>query len=424
MITLRLSAAPVAFLAVAAVAQAPASDTGFRRDPALMRAKQDQLVAAIRAKDPATATQLERAFQQDVAEVMRPAFRPFGFTPDDAADMTAAYWVTAWEASHGKAGVQTDPAIARGVRKQIAGLLGPQLRGKSDADKQDIADAMLLQTLFADARMTAAKQAGPEPLRAMSDTIHREASQLLKVDLRRVEMTAAGMRPVGGTTPDSNTAPSAAAAPTPGSGKTAAVSGLYFRATYGLNAALSFEPLVFFADGAYVELDETPLSDLDAAADRARAPARWGTWRKQGETFLLTSNKGRTSDYRLGTGSFFPAFPSEKGPRLSGTYKATSGTTMYLADGPVSTLGVNSLTFNAEGSFVEGSSGGGVAPGVSAYSRGQKGGRWQLGNSALELVYSDGRRVRKSFVWGASGTPPRPDIDMAFIGGRAYLRDD
>ncbi|MBB3472944.1 hypothetical protein [Sphingomonas sp. BK345] len=401
-------------LPAAVMAQTPA-DTRFRRDPALMRVQQAQLVAAIKAKDPATAAALETAFRQDVVEAVRPAFQRFGFSPDDAADMTAAYWITAWEAAHGQVGVETDPAIARGVRAQLAGVLGPKLRGRGDAEKQEIADTMLLQMLFADARMRAAKAGGDAKVRAMSDAIHAEASELLKTDLRQVEMTASGFKPVAAATEQDT-------GPAPGSGRTPPVSGLYFRAIAG-GAGVSYEPLVFFTNGDYVELDETPLVDLDAAADRARSPARWGTWRKQGETFLLTSSKGRTSDYRLGLGSFFPAFTADRSP-LSGTYKLTSGSTVYMADGPVSTLGVSRLTFAADGTFTQGAEGGGVAPTVAVSSRAaQRSGRWKLSGTMLELTYADGRQVRKSFVWAAQGTPPRPDPDMAFIGGDPFLRD-
>lgn len=412
---LRAAALPFGLLLPAAVmAQAPA-DTRFRRDPALMRVRQAQFVAAVKAKDPTTASALETAFRQDVVEAVRPAFQRFGFTPDDAADMTAAYWITVWEAAHGQVGVETDPAVARGVRAQLAGVLGPKLRERRDAEKQEIADTMLLQMLFADSRMRAAKAGGAAKVRAMSDVIYGEASELLKTDLRQVEMTVAGFKPVAAAKAQDT-------GPARGGGRTPPVSGLYFRAIAG-GAGVSYEPLVLFTNGDYVELDETPLADLDAAADRKRSPARWGTWRKQGETFLLTSSKGRTSDYRLGSGSFFPAFTADRSP-LSGTYELTSGSTFYMADGPVSTLGVSRFTFAADGTFTQGAEGGGVAPTVAVSSRAaQRSGRWKLSGTMLELTYADGRQVRKSFVWAAQGTPPQPDPDMAFIGGDPFLRD-
>jgi hypothetical protein len=42
----------------------------------------------------------------------------------------------------------------------------------------------------------------------------------------------------------------------------------------------------------------------------------------------------------------------------------------------------------------------------------------------LELACADRRRVCTSLLWGAAGTPPKPDVDMAFIGDDAFTRDD
>lgn len=406
-----------------AVAAAAPTQTRFQRDPALLRAKQSQLIDAVRASDPQTAAQLARAFRGDVAAQVAPAFRPYGFSVDDAADMTAAYWITAWEASHGLVGTATDPAVARGVRAQLAKEMGPRLAGRSDAVKQDIADTMLLQLLIAEARMAGAKAAGPQAVEAMSNTIYREASALLKVDLRAVAMSTGGFKPVAARAGQRAQAPHTAPSPSTSGGRTASVSGTYFRAIAGSGAAVDFEPLVLFADGSYVELDETPLADLDAAADKARSPRRWGKWQRQGATFLLTGSDGRTNDYRLGTGNFFPAFAAAAGPPLAGSYSRTSGGGSFLPGGAVTVVAVNRIAFNAYGSFREGKSAGGIAPNATIGNRSAAQGRWRLDGSALELTYADGRRLRTSFLWGASGSPARPTANMAFIGGDTFTRD-
>lgn len=404
-------------------AQQVSADGRFQRDPALMKAKQAQIVAAIRQENPQMAAQLQQSFNQDIVAAVAPAFRAYGYSTEDAVDMTAGYWITAWEASHGVAGTETDPAVARGVRAQLAGVMGPGLKGQSSATKQDIADTMLLQMLIADARMKAAKQEGPQAVKTMSDTIHREAAAILKTDLRAVEMTAKGFAPVGDAAGRA-ASPADNAAPAAGSGKSAAVEGAYFRAIYGLGATISFEPIILFGNGDYVELDETPLADLNAASDKARSPARWGRWRKQGGTFLLTNSKGRTNDYQLGKGNFFPAFAAQQGPRLSGTYSNTTGGGDYIVGGSVTTLAVDRIRFNPDGSFTQGKSAGGIAPNAAMGNRSSASGKWRLDGSALELAYADGRRVRTSFLWGASGSPPKPDADMAFIGGDVFTRDD
>lgn len=406
------------------VAQSAAPDTQFRRDPALMLQRQAALLAQWRARDPRAAAALAPLLRRDVVEPLRPLFRQYGLSAEDAADMSTVYWITAWEGVHGSIGAQTDPAIVRGVQRQLRGKLGALLRGKPDAVKQEIADTMLLQFLFADARLRAAAKRGPADVERVGDAIRREAATLLKVDLGTLDMTAQGFRPHATAATDRPSAAPAPAARARTGGAAAAVAGTYFRPTYGTGGAISYEPLVLFANGDYVELDEEPLADLDPAADRARAPRRWGTWRRQGATFLLTDNKGRTSDYTLGGASFYPAFAGDKGPRPSGTYRSTSGSTMTMGSGTVSTLAINALTFRPDGTFSEGREGGGIAPGAAIGSRRTAGGRWTLDGSALTLDYADGRRVRRSFLWGATGSPPRPDADMAFIGGDTFLRDD
>lgn len=97
-----------------------------------------------------------------------------------------------------------------------------------------------------------------------------------------------------------------------------------------------------------------------------------------------------------------------------------------MPDGPVTTLAVDRLTFNPDGSFTQGKEGGASRPTrqPAAGSRRSAAGSWRLDGSTLELSYADGRRVRNTFLWGASGAPPRPNIDMLFIGGDVFVRGD
>lgn len=413
-------------LPVAVCAQAQPS-TRFVRDPALLAAKERRIVAALRGQSPAAADEVAALFARDIVALVRPGFAKLGFSADDLVDTTAAYWINAWEVSNGIGGRETDPRTARAARDQLGKAMRANagLAAMSDAAKQDIADTMLIQAVLAEARAGSVAGAGAEQRRQVSDAVYREASAMLKVDLRAIKLGAGGFSGAG--------APAAAAAADPADpadkagttsgGRSPAVAGYYFRATYGVGAAVSFEPLVFFANGDYLEIADTPLPDLDAAADKAREPINWGTWRQQGGAFLLTNAKGRTSDYKLGSGSFFPAFTAAQGPKLTGTYKSTSGGGDYAMGGGVSSLAVNALTFNADGSFTQGRSAGAIAPNAAIGNRSAAAGRWSLAGTTLTLAYADGRRTRTSFLWGASGTPPRPDIDMAFIGGDAFLRE-
>jgi len=404
--------------------------TRFNRDPARFRANQQKLIAAMRQRSPAAAAALRQAFSTDVLAAIAPDLRRLGLSPNDVADMTAAYWVSAWEASHDIVGRATDPALLAGARRQIAGTLAKDAGRMTDGDKQDVADAMLFQTLLVDARMKAAQQGGSDARRQMSDAIHAEAANLLKTDLRQVRLSASGFSPATGASAV-NAGPGGPAGP---AGAHAAnwqkVEGVYFKSytTFGVGGMMisDFEPVILFRDGSYYEVEGEALEDVDLAASRAAKPRIWGRWRKQGSTFLLTDSKGRTEDYRLQQGSFFKAFPAEAaGGRLSRPYKRVSGGGDSAMGGSMAIATLSNFTFAPDGRFTTGSSMGASGANVAAYSRrAPTPGRYRIERHTIMLTGPDGRSRREFFAIGSQGTSPRLDTDMIFIGDRVFVKDD
>lgn len=196
---IRTAALALAIALPAAAIAAPGSPTHFTRDPALLKAKERQLVEGVRSQSPQAADALEKAFAQDIIAQLQPSFRETGLDSNDMADMTTAYWINAWEAANGIVGRKTASALVRGARNQIAGMMAknPATAGMTDAQKQDVADTMLLQGLMIAVRMKSAAAKGPEVQRQMSDTIAKEAQQVTKTDLRSLALTADGFRPRG-----------------------------------------------------------------------------------------------------------------------------------------------------------------------------------------------------------------------------------
>jgi hypothetical protein len=305
----------------------------------------------------------------------------------------------------------------------------------SDGDKQDVADTMLFQTLLVDARMKGAAQAGTDARRRMSDAIYAEAAALLKTDLRQVKLTSAGFSPANGAPGGGTTAPGGA----PGSAGAPAgahaanwqkVEGVYFKSytTFGVGGMMisDFEPVVLFRDGTYYEVEGDALEDVDLAASRARKPSIWGRWRKQGDTFLLTDNKGSTDDYQLQQGSFFKAFPAESaGGKLSRAYKRISGGGNSAIGGTMAIAAQTNYRFAPDGRFSTGSDMGAVGANVAASSRRNGGvGRYRIERHSITLTGPDGRPRREFFALGSEGTPARPDTDMIFIGDRVFVKDD
>ena len=425
---------PACSEAAAPPAQAQAA-TRFVRDPARFRANQQKLVAALRQQSPQMADAVAQAFAGDLLATLAPELRKLGLSDADMADMTAAYWVSAWEAAHGIIGRQTDPALIAGARKQIAGTMASSAARMSDGDKQDVADMMLFQALLVDARMKGVAQAGTAQRRRMSDAIAGEAAALLKTDLRAVDLTPAGFKPRGGA---GAAAPGGAAPATGGAAAPAAahagnwqqVDGVYFKSytSFGVGGMMiqDFEPVVLFRDGRYYEVEGPALEDVDLAASQARKPSVWGRWRKQGGTFVLTDHKGNTHDYQLQEGSFFKAFPAEAtGAKLSRAYKRISGGGNSAIGGTMAIAVQSEVAFTPDGRFTRGSNMGATGANVAAYSRRPAaGGQYRIARHTITMTGPDGRPVREFFAFGSQGNPARFDDDMLFLGDRVFVKDD
>lgn len=432
---MRLLAAAI-LLSMAAL-PAAAQTTRFARDPARFEAKQAQIVAAARAQSPQMAAELERAFATDIIAQIAPELKRLGLSADDMADMTAAYWVSAWEAVHGVVGKPSDPAQVRGARAQIAGVMAknPSLATMADADKQDVADTMLLQTLLVDARMRAAAQAGAAMRQKMSAAIAAEAAQMLKVDLTRMTLGAQGFVGTGAPASPGGGAAPAAAAPAAHGDNWSRVEGVYFKSYTGVGVGgmvtVEYEPVVFFRDGSYYEVEGPALEDVDLSARRAAKPSAWGTWKRTGAAYVLTDSKGRASDEKLQDGSFFKAFAAEDGGgTLRRGYKRVSGGGNAALGGEMSIMVENRYAFAPDGSYSRagssGAIGSGAQSGVSMAAGGSNrgGGRYSIKRHTITMTGADGKTERQFFAFGSQGQVPRIDDDMIFIGDRAFVDMD
>jgi len=104
------------------------------------------------------------------------------------------------------------------------------------------------------------------------------------------------------------------------------VEGWFFRAAYVYPVAVTFEPVVLYKDGDYVEVEDEPVEGIDEAADRRERPEAWGTWRKEGDNYYLTDYEGHTEDYQLGSESWYPAYPyMDDVPLATGYVNSTGG---------------------------------------------------------------------------------------------------
>lgn len=401
--------------------------TRFHRDPALLAEKEAKIVALFGQKSPQAGAELEKLFREDIIAKVRPAYGKLVFDIEDVVDLVSAYWMVAWLAANGIVDdSRPDRETAQAVRAQMrmVMLANPGFAALDDRGRQDIGDTMLLQALLAEIQMQAAATQGAAMKRQVSDAVQAQAAALLKVDMRRMSLTAKGFAGQGAPSAAGTAPPPPARTPVRASGMSATskAAGLYFRAISG-GGGVDWEPLAFFGNGEYWEIGATPLDELNVAESKAREPHRWGRWQQAGGGFRLTGSDGHSNDYTLPSGNFFPAFSSAQGgATLSGAYSRTSSSGLQ-GGGTTVTLFVDKIRFTPDGQFVEGSNMGAMGSGVYAGRKTGGSGRYRLSGTTLELTYADGRVKRTSFAYGATGRPAHPSKDMVFIGGDTFVTD-
>lgn len=196
-----------------------------------------------------------------------------------------------------------------------------------------------------------------------------------------------------------------------------AIEGWYFRAISGYPAAISFELVVLFKNGQYLEVGEEPVETLNVAASKQSRPKAWGTWKKTGATYYLTNSKNQTNDYKLGEGNWFPAFAYHASLPLKKGYEKASGG--GYGNGTVA-LTISKINFVDATHFTTGSNSGISTPNASAGKVTGAKGTYKITAHAITFNYDDGKKVTKSFAMGASGSPAKATNTMIFIGGDPF----
>lgn len=182
-----------------ASASAPASDLAALRytlSTTRRAANQRAFVEKTRRIDQGNARDLERLFASgDVIDRLGEAMEPIGLRTDNLADAFAIWWITAWNATQG-----TNPTPSRAqsqaVRAQAARALAsvPSIRGASDAQKQEFAEALLIQMVFVDVAVEQNK-GNPAQLRALSSAV-AQGARGMGLDLSRMRLTENGFVPI------------------------------------------------------------------------------------------------------------------------------------------------------------------------------------------------------------------------------------
>ena len=179
------------------------------------RANFAQFVAKSRKQDPKGAAMLEKELaSSDIIAKMGRELSAFGMRTDNVGDAYAAWWLNAWLASRQRSDTPPARQIAA-VRAQAARAMAavPEMATASDAVKQEMAEANLVQAALIGAYIEHAK-GNPALFRQVAAAV-RKGARASGLNLDSMDLTDDGFVPGGVGAADDAADPQVAAADLP-----------------------------------------------------------------------------------------------------------------------------------------------------------------------------------------------------------------
>ncbi|WP_338322985.1 DUF6683 family protein [Croceibacterium ferulae] len=167
----------------------------YSPSPERRRANLAQFAARTHADNPESAAQMEHLFAStDVIEQFGAALAPYGYSTDNVADAYAFWWMTAWEGAQGSNrsfGRSEMQAVQAQSRDAL--LSAPEFARMGDAEKQQMAEAMLIQAAMIDGMVDMAKQQ-PDLMPQLRAAI-LQGARASGLDLSQMALTNEGFKP-------------------------------------------------------------------------------------------------------------------------------------------------------------------------------------------------------------------------------------
>jgi hypothetical protein len=173
--------------------------TTYSPSAARTRANLAAFASKTRKVDPEGAAKMDQLFAStDIIGQIGQGIAPYGLKTNNVADAYAVYWINAWEASRGIAGASETRQRAQAVRTQASNAMAavPALATATDAQKQEFAEAMLVQAALISAYMDDAA-GNPAQLRAIGAAVAKGA-KAMGLDLDTMDLTPNGFVPAKG----------------------------------------------------------------------------------------------------------------------------------------------------------------------------------------------------------------------------------
>jgi hypothetical protein len=147
-----------------------------------------------RTSDPAQADKMEALFAStDIMGLMGDAMRSVGLSRNNAADAFAVYWVSAWQAANGRTDTPSTETFKSVAAQAARGLSqSPEFAAANDAQKQEMAEALMLQAAMIDGHMEEAA-GNTSQLKAIATAVKQGASAS-GLELDTMTLTEEGFR--------------------------------------------------------------------------------------------------------------------------------------------------------------------------------------------------------------------------------------
>lgn len=163
------------------------------------RANLAQFVAKTRAVDPAGADRMAATFAaRDIIAMVDGIMRKSGLRADNVADAYAVYWINAWLGARGR-NEDLPPAQMQAISRQAAAALSEveELGSATDATKQELVEAMLIQAVMISGAVDMGKEQ-PDLMPQVRRSIAQGAGAM-GLNLSAMTLTADGFRPRKGS---------------------------------------------------------------------------------------------------------------------------------------------------------------------------------------------------------------------------------
>ena len=171
------------------------ADLNFNSSPTVRKQLFDKMVSEQRKVDPVSAKKTAAFLSStNIIDQIVQMMRPMGLRADNVADAYTLWWVIAWHAANGRQG-EPDAQIMAAVKQQASNALlsTPQFASTNDAQKQEMAESMLIQAALIDAHIDAAA-GNPSQQAALAQAVNQGAKKM-GLDLTKMDLTENGFMP-------------------------------------------------------------------------------------------------------------------------------------------------------------------------------------------------------------------------------------